>query len=264
MPTLVLSRRFSDDSNSLWRAAVAAGWDVERLHSYAPPSGLRDPVLYGETLLADAVAGALGVEMLEPTEDWPATLPERFRKREIVLTTLGEARALSCRRFVKPVDEKLFPSRVYERGADVEPAHDFPDSARVLVSEPVSFGVEVRTFVLERRVAGLSAYVRDGQIARDAQGEWPLEADEREGALGFLSEFLADPAVALPAAVVLDVGLIRGAGWAVVEANACWASGLCGVDPRDVLPVLRRASVPSGEMDAADRRWSRREHKLAG
>lgn len=28
MKTLVLSQRFTDDSNALWRAALAAGWDV--------------------------------------------------------------------------------------------------------------------------------------------------------------------------------------------------------------------------------------------
>jgi hypothetical protein len=40
MTTLVLSRRYSDDSNAMWRAALAAGWGVERLLSYGLPEGL--------------------------------------------------------------------------------------------------------------------------------------------------------------------------------------------------------------------------------
>jgi hypothetical protein len=61
VPTLVLSHRYSPDSNALFAAALAAGWDVERLHSFRCPEGLaaRDPVFYGETLLADAVADEL-------------------------------------------------------------------------------------------------------------------------------------------------------------------------------------------------------------
>ncbi len=176
MPTLVLSRRYSDDSNAVWRADVAAGWDVERLMTYAAPDSLRgrDPVIYGETLLADAVAPALGLTLLEPTDDWLVSLPERWRKREIRAATLDEARALDQRRFVKPVDEKIFPARIYELGSEVEPAGDFPGEAAVLISEPVQFGVEVRAFVVGRRAAAISAYLRDGAIARDAGGEWPL------------------------------------------------------------------------------------------
>jgi hypothetical protein len=262
VPTLILSRRYSDDSNAVWRAAVDAGWDVERLMTYDVPAALRarGPVIYGETLLADAVAPGLGLSLLEPTEEWLARLPERYRKREIVLSTLAGARALTERRFVKPVDEKIFPSRVYAHGRDVEPAGDFPASAAVLISEPVTFEIEVRAFVLERQVAALSAYVRDGDIARDASGEWPLSPVERDGAKGLLTEMLGDGEVDLPAAVVVDVGRTKEHGWAVVEANACWAAGLCGCDPRDVLPVLRRANVPTAEATDGDRRWLRAAH----
>jgi len=260
MPTLLLSRRYSDDSNAIGRAAVAAGWEVERLMTYAVPEGLRDPVLYGETLLADAVLPALGIVLLEPTEDWPALLPERHRKRSIRLATLDEARALTERAFVKPVDEKIFPARVYASGTEVEPAGDFPGHASVLVSEPVSFALEVRAFVLERRVAALSAYIRGGEVAKDAAGEWPLAEAEREEALGFLEALLADPEVDLPAAVVVDVGRTSDRGWAVVEANACWAAGLCGCDPREVLPVLRRACVAESAATEGDRGWSRAAH----
>ncbi|MFO0588141.1 MAG: hypothetical protein U0441_11405 [Polyangiaceae bacterium] len=45
MKTLVLSHRFTDDSNSLWRAALDAGWDVARFRSFRlePVDGERRP-----------------------------------------------------------------------------------------------------------------------------------------------------------------------------------------------------------------------------
>jgi hypothetical protein len=61
----------------------------------------------------------------------------------------------------------------------------------------------------------------------------------------------------LPPAVVIDVGRMTGRGWGVVEANAAWASGLCGCDPAAVLAVLRRAAVPVSAVTDIDRRWAR-------
>jgi hypothetical protein len=49
MPVLVLPPRFTADSISLRRAAIAAGWEVERLPSWRAPPELagRDLVFYG-------------------------------------------------------------------------------------------------------------------------------------------------------------------------------------------------------------------------
>jgi hypothetical protein len=47
----------------------------------------------------------------------------------------------------------------------------------------------------------------------------------------------------MPAALVLDVGVIRDVGPAVVEANTASGAGIYGCDPREVLEVLRGATV---------------------
>ncbi len=59
--------------------------------------------------------------------------------------------------------------------------------------------------------------------------------------LRFVEKMLADPRVVLPRAVVLDVGVIDGRGWAAVELNAAWGSGLYGCDAAEALQVLREA-----------------------
>lgn len=260
MTTLVLSHRYSADSNALFAAALAAGWDVERLHSFRCPEGLvdREPVFYGETLLADAVAAELGVVLLEPSDDFLPRLPLIHRRREIRLTTLAEACALGDRAFIKPTDEKVFPARVYASGAKVNPDPVLSGDLPVLVSEPVVFEVEYRAFVIERGLGALSPYIRGGDIARSASGEWEADRAEVEEARAAIDAVLRDPAVEMPPAVVIDVGHMSGRGWGVVEANAAWASGLCGCDPSRVLPVLRRAAVPRARLSAEDARWARR------
>jgi hypothetical protein len=260
VPTLVLSHRYSPDSNALFAAALAAGWDVERLHSFRCPEGLaaRDPVFYGETLLADAIMADLGLLLLEPTADWLPRLPQRQRRRDVRLMTLAEALTIRDRVFIKPTDEKCFPARVYADGAALDPDPALPPELPVLVSEPVVFEVEFRFFVLEREVAAHSPYIRGGEIARSAEGDWEAEPAEIEEATTSIRALLGDAEVALPPAVVVDVGRMTDRGWGVVEANPAWASGLCGCNPASVLPVLRQAAVVRSMVSEVDRCWARR------
>jgi hypothetical protein len=120
------------------------------------------------------------------------------------------------------------------------------------------FEVELRFLVVERRVATCSPYIRGGEIARSAAGDWEAESGEIEEATAAMRALLADPDVDLPPAVVVDVGRMAGRGWGVVEANPAWASGICGCDPAGVLTVLQRATVPRGGLAASDERWCRR------
>lgn len=260
VPTLVLSQRYSSDSNALFSAAIAAGWDVERLRGFRAPEGLaaREPVFYGETILADAIADELDIALLEPSADWLPRLPLRHRLRDVRLTTLGEAVSISERSFVKPTDEKVFPARVYANGAAIDPDPQIALDLPVLVSEPVVFEVEFRCFIVEREIAAFSPYIRGGEIARDAAGEWEADRAEIEAACASMRAVLADAEVELPKAVVVDVGRMEGRGWGVVEANPAWASGLCGCDPTKVLAVLQRATLARKMVSEEDRRWVRR------
>jgi hypothetical protein len=255
MPVLVLPPRYTQDTIALRRAALAAGWEVERLSGWRAPPDLagRDAVLYGEPLFAAAVAGPLGVALVEPPPDWLPTIPARYRHREVVLTTLAAARDLAVPRFVKPGADKCFAARVYDTGADLPLLDAIPDDTPVLVAEPVCWDVEFRCFVLDRVVRTTSPYWRDGKSAEDAAGDWT--DPWTEAAEAFAAVVLADPAVALPPAVVVDVGVIAGRGWAVVEANAAWGSGIYGCDAAEVLAVVRRSCVPSANIGHEDRHW---------
>src|SRR5438132_7923079 len=126
MPTLILTPRFTEDAQALWRAAGQLGWGVERLTSWRVPEELRsvpDPVLYLEALFGPTLAEQLGVRLLEPAADWLPRLPEEFRKRRVSLTTLRAARALAEPAFVKPPNDKSFPARVYT-GAELPVGYD--------------------------------------------------------------------------------------------------------------------------------------------
>ena len=59
----------------------------------------------------------------------------------------------------------------------------------------------------------------------------------------------------MPPAFVLDIGQVVGRGWAVIEANPAWASGIYGCDAAKILPILQRACIRTDRIDDADKRW---------
>jgi hypothetical protein len=256
MPTLVLPPRYTEDTQAMWRAAIAAGWDVERLPGWRATENLagKDVVLYGEPLFSNVVAGSLGIALLDSPPNWLTELPDEYRRRWVRASTLKEARALNERAFIKPAIDKCFPAGVYSSGPSASELLD--DSMSVLIAEPVRWEVEYRCFVLQRRVLTWSPYFRDGQLTRAEDGSWPAPVVEMENAIRFAQLVLKDGRVRLPNAAVMDVGIIDGRGWAVVETNAAWGSGIYGCDPHEVLKVVQRSCVRRDRLSADDAKWS--------
>ena len=114
-----------------------------------------------------------------------------------------------------------------------------PDDDPVLVSEPVEWAAEFRFFVRDRRVGAWSPY----SLTEPWPGgdDWIVEPNG--GDEGPARPAVADPSGGTSAALVIDAGIIRGVGPAVVEANEASGAGFYGCDPREVLEVLRAATV---------------------
>jgi hypothetical protein len=260
VPVLVLPPRTIEDLGLMAAAALEKGWEVERLPNWRAPERLRDQdvALYGEWLFCEVIADAVGLLLLEPPLDWLVGLPERYRVRQVTYSTLGEARRLAEPAFIKPADDKCFPAAVYASGAELPRDNTLlPDSIPVLLSEPVRWEVEYRCFVLNRQVVTMSPYIREGEEARDEMGNWTTTPEEMAEASDLCGRLLSDAAVGVPPAFVLDVGLISGKGWAVVEANPAFGAGICGCDPCLVLDVVKRSCVRPEQMAPVDGRWVR-------
>lgn len=189
-------------------------------------------VLYLEELFAPVVAEQVGIRLLVPPIDYLTRLPFELIQRQISLTTLGDARKINEPAFIKPPNDKSFAARVYPSGAELAPGDD---AQSVLVAEPVHWQSEFRAFCLDGRVLTLSAYLREGQLLRGS--DWAAAADELRDATLFAERALQ--AGGLPRAIVLDVGTIRDHGWAVIEANGAWASGIYGCEATAALQVIQ-------------------------
>ncbi len=242
MPTLLLTARQTDDTQKLWRACIAENWKVERVHNWRVPEvDAKEVAVYGEPLFAHHVAQTLGLKLIEPPVDWLPRLSPQWRGRDVRLMTLAEARNVADRRFIKPAEEKCFEARVYASGAELPGAETLPENLPVLVQEVVEWPLEFRCFVLDKRVVVASPYWRDGALAQGEDESWRASDEEMQAAIQFCETVLSAPDVSVPEATVVDVGVIKGRSWAVIESNAAWGSGTYGCDGSKVLSVLRRA-----------------------
>lgn len=242
--TLLLSSRNAEDNQLIWRAAVKRGWTVERI------KGIRIPeidaeriVIYIESLFAQTIARQLGLRLMELENNWLPTIPSVYRQRDVRLTTLADIPESTLPLFLKPPNEKSFPAKVYDSISSL--LRDYDPSTPLLAATPVKWESEFRCFCLDGHVRTISPYLRSGDLS--SMDGFAATEDELDQAVNFAERLLHDERVDVPRAIVIDVGTIVGCGWAVVEANAAWGSGIYGCDPDEVLDVVKHATVKCDE-----------------
>lgn len=256
-PHLIVSPRSSTDSIALLKAAREAGWDTHRAIRYRPPDEpVQNPVIYGELIFCDVMAETLGVALFDPPDDWLANLPQKYLRRKVEAAFIRDLPRFVERGFFKPANDKVFPASIYEGGGCVPTRHLSP-ATPVLVSEIVEFEIEVRCYLLGRKLMTAGVYLTADYVL----GESELRAFV--GAQKWVQYLLDDSEVELPPASTLDVGFIPGQGWAVVEINQAYSSGVymrgagLSADPSKILPVLQAASKPLGEVTEEERPYVR-------
>jgi ATP-grasp domain, R2K clade family 2 len=256
---LILPPRYSVDSIALYQAAAAIeNWKVERLQGWRIPENFnkdRNFAIYGESLFGAVVSEQLNLSLIEPHFEWLANLPQKFTLREIHSVTFKEAKEHNIKSFFKPADDKCFPAKVYDSGSQLNEFTSLSENTPVIISEPVKWNAEFRFFVADGIVETFSPYSRNGELIQNEQGQWLATSEENQNAIELCQNLIAEYSENIPPAVVIDIGEIEGRGWAVVEANPCWASGIYGCEPVKVLKVLKRACLKSKNISECDSQW---------
>ena len=226
---------------ALQMAAGSLGWEI-----FPSPGSWRMPdellgkkipgVPYGSQLFCEVISQQMGWKLKANPFDWLTKIPKKYLKRQVDFMTLAEAKKIGVRKFIKPADDKCFDAKVYEPG-EFQPAKEIEDNYPTLVSDIVEFTHEYRCFVRDRKVvtAG-SCYIWESHIAE------PREFENLVPNLEYPEDFLNDVLFSTECEnSVVDIGLIDGKDWAVIETNPCWASGLYGSDPVEALLTMEKA-----------------------
>jgi protein-tyrosine phosphatase len=254
--TLLLSTRSLPAAPTLAEAARDAGWSVLAFdETHAPLSGRI--VYYGGTDVALEAAARFRLALLESPLDLLARLPASLVLREVRFARFRDLARLSRPAFVKPADplDRCFDAGIYAAAREIRTARGIDPDTPVLVAEPVEWLAEFRCFVREGQVVATSPYLSFGRPFWRAWGQGGEKAVPSQDALAVCGRLLADRSVTLAPAFVVDVGLVDGRGWAVVEFNPVWCSGLLGADPAAVLDVLERASRDTDNLETSDAAW---------
>jgi len=148
-PTVILSQRFSTDSQAIWSTAIRRGWNVHRAIRFQAPDPLPERrFCYGEVSFCDIIADRAKLGLLDPPDDWLAKLPRELLIRQVVFQKASELAQWKSRAFFKPANDKVFEKGVYERGSDVPLKYVDPECP-CYVSEVVAFEVEFRFWFLD-------------------------------------------------------------------------------------------------------------------
>jgi hypothetical protein len=262
MPTLILSSSYNTESKILRRAAQDLEWETFRFEGSGIPTwyehGEAQYAIYCTLPKAFHVARQLDSILLGCSSNWLAELPEVFSKRKIDLLDLRSVAGIKGARFIKPALGKSFDAAVRSAQQLMSQTSHLPPSLLVHASEVVEWEAEYRCFAKDHEVMTLSPYRRGG-ITFSSYGS-PLRGPRRESEEA--SEFAGSVlhSVPCPRAFVLDVGIIKGRGWAVVEPNECWGAGIYGCAPSKVLEVLLAALVQKVKATQEDMKWDYAEH----
>lgn len=220
-------------------AARDANWEVLsappgwRLPDHVIQSGAKGAP-YGTQTFCEVIAQQMNWKLRGNSLDWLARVPQDFLKRRVEFMTLREAKLIKEVKFIKPADDKVFPAKVYHPG-EFQPHEIISDDTPVLVSDPVEFEIEYRCFMNGMRVKTWSNYLFYGEI-NDPRFHHMINEDYPHP-VSFVHDLMIKTNVPCEPCVI-DVGIIRGKGMAVIETNQAWASGIYGCDPSGVMDVL--------------------------
>lgn len=244
---LITQPRVGTSHNEILAMQMTArdmGWDV-----LPAPSGWRldDETIaskvigvpYGSQLFCEVIAQQMNWKLKANSFDWLAKVPERYTKRHVEFMTMKNAKKINETKFIKPADDKCFDAKVYEVGS-FNPSDLIEDDYPVLVSDVVSWDLEYRFFVDEFKVKTWSNYIYYNNIANPKY--YSSIPSEEYNLILFAEDLLNDLSnlniETVPS--VIDIGRIPGKGWAVIETNPAWASGLYGCDPGEALNVMSK------------------------
>lgn len=154
--------------------------------------------------------------------DYPTEL-EKYLGRKVYTSTLGEAKKINQKIFIKPLAVKLFRGLVCNNTIHtlVETAMH-PDDTEIYISEPVEFVSEYRVFVNHDFIVGCKHYAGDFTITPH---------------FNLISQAIADYRSA-PIAYAIDFGITKDGRTLLIEVNDAWALGCYGLDSKTYARVL--------------------------
>lgn len=237
---IALSPIYTDDSNTLKKASLNSPYELNRFNAkWNVPEAFRADVIavYGEDIYAEIVAEQCRLTLTKPDDNWFSRISETYTKRKI---SYGPLKNFVHKEniFIKCSDFKSFKAGVFNQAKNIRGFDSLDPEMMVFTSEVVEWELKVRCFVLHTEIKKHSSYWRNNAFDTS-----PLSGTEQTAMHAFFNNFIQQYAGTLPAAIVLDFGIIKRKGWALIEANRAWCSGLYACDAEKALEVIVKSCI---------------------
>lgn len=232
---IVLSPNFSEDSKIISNAMINTEFTAMRFGGWNVPLEYKKDVVavYGEDLFTTIVAEQCNLKLLKPDDNWLATVPFEYTLRNIKYDHFENIQNAK-NKFIKPIDFKFFPAGVYNSVDEIQGFETIDKTIEVFVSDVVTWTIEVRCFIINRKIQTWSTYIYNKEIVlKDT-----MLREEEADMITFVNKLIADETIDFSEAVVIDVGYIPNKGWALIEANPVWSSGVYACNPKKVIETI--------------------------
>ena len=234
--TLLIPSKFD-----LERDAVAAAWEnaggsVIRVDKFWEPPGIdnRSIKLYGDSVFCLVLEEKLGLILVSPDDYVLEKLDSKWLKRKINIIRLDEINESAFPVLAKALIPKQFRSGVYNSAGDLmHECRGLSEETEILISEIVLFECDIRCFILNGQIMAIGLYEGNADVNSAKQFADRFISDTRNKQL-------------LTNTYVLDIGYIQERGWAVIEINPSWGSGLNGCVPEEVIRCIYYATLSRG------------------
>ncbi|SEW51813.1 ATP-grasp domain-containing protein [Chitinophaga arvensicola] len=232
-PILLIPEKTDVELDGVFTTWKNRGGTIQRLGKY----WIKDEILakqriaiYGNQTFALVLAQIYGVDLLSPDDTLIARLDNKWIKRDISLTQIGQIRESDFPVFIKPVIPKIFAAGIFDTITDFKKVTEgLSDEEMILVSSIVHrIKAEARGFIMNGVIKDLAIY----------EGT----ADLDPGRL-FLTTFVNSYKDQLPEVVVVDIAYQEETGWFILEFNACWGAGLNNCNAEKVIDCIIGATV---------------------
>jgi hypothetical protein len=191
---------------------------------------------YGSQLFCQVIANQMNWKLKMNPFDWLSKVPYKYLHRQVDFMSIKDATNLDKCKFIKPADDKCFDVGIHEAGTFTY-NESLPDDTPVLVSDVVQFLSEFRCFVNEKGIVQAQCCYSFKKELNNPKNHYSIEPEFGYGsATDFVNKLLLDHPVITGS--VIDVGILEGKGYAVIESNPVWASGIYGCDVNGVLNAM--------------------------
>lgn len=185
--------------------------------------------IYGTDTFSLVLAQMLELDLVEPKDELISQLDFKGLKRSVEVLKISDLAEPIFPIFIKPVKPKIFKAGIYnDLNSFFHETKGIEKSEKIIVSSIIDIESEVRAFILHHKILDMAVYEGNADL---------------RSAKAYLTEFLENHRIELPATYVVDLGYNVLNGWFIIEFNSSWGAGLNSCNPTKVMSGIRAATV---------------------